>query len=121
MSTIIDWVDQINKLKILSVNIGVPIDVEIDKNSRGNVDGKIILEDIPVAKTGNIYNLDFNILLEYSTSKKNWNVILNKMQIMSEKLSDDTTFLFGGWNKIEDDTNIIYRGRVILKNITNNF
>lgn len=120
MATVINWIEQIENVQKICASLGLIAEVESDKNAKG-INTKLIFQDIPVEKTGNIYGIDFQVDLEVSTIKKNWKTLIQKMQLLTEKLSDDTRLLFSGWTIIEDDSNLVYQGGIILKNISNDF
>ena len=114
-----NFVDIISEIKKISAKAGVPVGVEIDKDNRG-VDGKLILDNIPVIRHDGFYDLEHNMTIEYSAPKKNWEQLLNKMQLLSISLVDDITFLFNGWVKIDDDSKLIYQATIVYKNMLAN-
>jgi hypothetical protein len=111
--------DIIADLKQISIDIKVPLGIEVDKTSQG-IDGKMILGSMPVVRHDNFYDLNFNIVMQYSTTKENVNSLMNKLHMLSEKLVEDKRFLFDGWTKIDDESKIIYQANVIYKNMVSN-
>ncbi len=117
MSSVKDWTEQVDEIRAIGSAIGVSFGVEEDKSSRGGLDAKLILGDIPVVKGGNTYTINLGITMELSIPKDQWRTLLEKMNILSQKLSDDTNWLFDGWVRIEDDSNIIYQGSITPFNL----
>ncbi len=106
----------IDEIKKISVKAGLPVEVEEDKTTFG-IDAKILLDNMPIVRHDNFYDMDFRVVLQYSTSKKNYKQLLYRIKLASEGMADDTKFLFDGWIKIEDDSNIIYQANIIYKNM----
>jgi hypothetical protein len=112
------WVNKVNEIKKICASASLPIDVEKDTSPYG-IDAVMELDDIPFEKTGDVYDVDFNIHLEYSITKNKWAELLSKLQVLSQKLAVDTTHTFTGWERIDDDSKLIYEGTVIIKGLVN--
>ncbi len=106
-------------LQQISASVKLPIGIEVDRTNLG-IDSKMILGDIPVVRHDNFYDMDFNIVLQYGTTKENVLSLMNKLHILSQKFSEDKRFLFDGWIKLDDESKIIYQGNIIYKNIISN-
>ena len=113
------FIDIITDLKSISTSVKLPVEIEQDKTAFG-IDGKIILGDIPVVRHDNFYDMDFNIILQYSTTKENVLSLMNKLHILSELFVEDKRLLFDGWVKVDDESKIIYQGTIVYKNIVSN-
>ncbi len=92
----------------------MPVSVEVD-NTPDGIDGELVLGNIPFEKTGDVYEINFEIGLTYSTSKANYQELLARLMLLSQKLCRDTHHTFGGWVKEEDSSKIIYNGLVTIK------
>ena len=103
MSKVFDWIDLITEIKKFFNEVGLPVNVEEDINSKGSVDVQLIFSDIPIEKHGNTYDMNMQLIARIKSTKKNWKPLIEKLQALSERFSNDTKFLFGGWIRINDD------------------
>ena len=106
------WVEKINEIKQICTDASLPIDVEIDSNPYG-IDAVLQLGDIPFTKDGDLYTIDFEVNLIFSVSEKNWNVLIERLELLSQKLSNDQRFIFNGWTRILDrESKLEYQGTI---------
>ena len=110
------FVEMIAEIKKVSAAAKLPIEVEKDLTAYG-IDGKILLDDITPTRHSEFWDMDFTMVLEYSTKKENWKQFLSRIYVMNKQLVDDTRYLFQGWTKIDDDEKLIYQATIVYKNI----
>lgn len=112
------FIDKVNSIKKICAESKLPVSIEVD-NTPDGIDGEIILGDIPFEKTGDVYDMDFNIITRFSAPKSKWKEFLKRLEILSQKLCRDTRHTFEGWSKEDDESKLIYSGLVIVKGIMN--
>lgn len=115
-----NWLKYIQELKTICTSCGLPVEVEIDSNPHG-IDGLIEFGDIPLTREDSCVNeYDFNLLLIYSVPKTQYVKLIEKLMILTEKLTDDTRFIFTGWVKIDDESKLIYNGNIAFRGVVTN-
>jgi len=107
-----NWIQKITEIKQVCVNAGLPIEVEKDNNPYG-IDAILMLGDIPFTKTGDLYTIDLEVNIIFSVPEKNWNELVERLMLLSQKLANDTKYIFNGWTRIEDsEAKLRYQGNI---------
>ena len=107
-----NWIQKITEIKQVCVNAGLPIEVEKDNNPYG-IDAILMLGDIPFTKTGDLYTIDLEVNIIFSVPEKNWNELVERLMLLSQKLANDTKYIFNGWTRIEDsEAKLKYQGNI---------
>lgn len=114
----ITWIQKINEIKQVCASAQLPIDVEVDKSPHG-IDGRMVLGDLDFEKTGDVFDIDFSVHLVFSINKEKWQELLQRIMLLTVKLSDNGKYTFSDWTRVDDDTNLVYRGTVIIKGMVN--
>ncbi len=109
------WIDNVNEIKSIFAGIGLPMSVEDDSNASGDIDTILKLGSISLERSGDISKTSFSISVTISTHKKNWINLLLKLRMITQKLGKDNHYIFTGFEKTLDDTNLIYIGQIIFK------
>jgi len=113
----ITWVQKVNEVRKICAGCSLPVDVEKDASPFG-IDGVLELGSILFEKTGDVYDVDFEINLKYSTSKERWEDLLKRLSDLAQKL-DTNIYTLSGWERVDDDSKLIYTGVVIIKGMIN--
>ena len=108
-----DWISKIESIKKICSDAGLPVDVEKDTTQTG-IDGELILGDIPLIGEGDVYKVELNIDIRYSASKDQWQQLIKKLMLLSQKLTNRQRHLFNGFIKVEDPSKIIYSGDIMI-------
>ena len=113
------WNKSIDEILDLCIKSGLPVEVEKDTKSQG-IDGVFSFGAIPIEPEGNVGSANFEMILRYSTPKKNWRNLLEKMEILTQNLGYSNRFVFLGWTPEDDDSNMVYFGTIFFKSIISN-
>ena len=107
-----NWLEKINEIKKICIDAGLPIDVEKDSNPFG-IDAILKLGDISFTVDSNFYIISLEVNIIVSVPEKNWQVLIERLMLLSQKLGKDVRYLLDGWARIEDDeSNIKYQGNI---------
>ncbi len=112
------WIQKVNEIKQLCAEAKLPVDVEVDKTPQG-IDAKLELGDIPFEKTGDVFDVNFNVNLILKVNKEKWAELLARMMLLSQKLCRDETRTFAGWVRVDDESDLIYQGTIVIKGLVN--
>lgn len=106
------WVKQIRDIQAVFARVGLPVSIEEDKTNTGNIDAQINLEDIDTSKEGNTLQTNFNMDLVLKANRKHWADLIVKMEALSKEFANDQEWFFDGWQKRDDEKNLIYEGKI---------
>ena len=112
------WISKVESIIKLCAQAKMPVQVEKDTEPTG-IDGQMNLGDIPMEKTGDVYDVELEVNLVFSTSRNDWKVLLSRISLLTQKLSNDQLHIIDGWTRIEDESKLIYSGNIIIKGILN--
>jgi hypothetical protein len=111
-------VKKINDIRSVCASVKMPVNVEADSSPDG-IDGLLILGDLSFEKFGDVYDVSFNVTIQYSTAKANWEMFLEKIGLLSQKLGNDKRYVITGWTKQDDESKLIYTCGIICKGSIN--
>lgn len=108
-----EWILKIESIKDICAGAGLPVDVEKDTTVTG-IDGELILGDIPLIGDGDIFKVELNVEIRYSASKDQWKQLIKKLMLLSQKLTNRQRHIFNGFIKVDDPSNIVYNGQIMI-------
>ena len=114
-----NWIEKINEIRSECAGVGLPVDVGTDTTPHG-IDCKIELGDMTIEQTGDIFDINFTIGIMLSVPESKWAVLVERMMMLTEKLTSGQRFIFTGWTREEDESNLIYTSTIDLKGLANN-
>jgi len=115
-----DWIKKVNELREFCASVGIPVGIEEDKSNDSRLDAQILFGDMPIEQFSEIRDITWSVIVQLKINKGKWEKLINKMQALTEKFAESSTFYFAGWSRIEDPSDLIMNGNVLLKSIVTN-